>query len=137
MANTIMGRILKIGDVQEIPSRSGTPFRKREVVLDASRFDPYTGDKYENYPSVEFVGKHCGDADGFAVGDLVTVSFFLSGRRSERDGVERYFTSIQGVGIERKQSAQPQQTQPQPQPVAQPQPVQTVDKTIDNYNLPF
>ena len=124
---------MKIGDVQEIPSRNGTPFRKRELVLDASRYDPYTGDKYENFPSMEFVGKHCSDADGFTVGELVTVSFFLSGRRAERDGLVRYFTTIQGVGIERKQVTQPQagaqplpaQPQaPQPQQWAQPQPVQ-------------
>lgn len=130
MANTITGRILKIGDVQEIPSRNGTPFRKREVILDASRYDPYTGDKYENFPSVEFVGKHCSDADGFTVGELVTVSFFLSGRRAERDGLVRYFTSIQGVGIEHKQVTQQQpatqpQTGPQSQPV-HPQPLPQV-----------
>lgn len=125
MANTITGRIWKISDVQEIPTRSGVALRKREVVLDASRFDPYTGDKYENFPSVEFVGKHCDDVAGFAVGELVTLSFFLSGRRAEREGVERYFTSIQGVGLERKVVAQQQTAvQPHSQPV-QPQPAQT------------
>ena len=46
MANQITGRIYKIMPTQSIVSeRTGNTFYKREIVLDASRFDQYTGEK--------------------------------------------------------------------------------------------
>ena len=125
MANKIIGRLFRIGDIQEIPTRSGQPFRKREVIIDASRTDPYTLAKTENYPSVEFCGKHVDDVNGFNVGEAVVVSFYVSGRAYNNGGVQKYFNSIQGIGIDRYAAApQPQPVQPQPQQWTQPQPVQ-------------
>ena len=123
MANKIIGRIFKIGDIQDIPTRSGQPFRKREVIIDASRIDPYTLNKTENFPSVEFCGKHVDDLNGFSVGEAVVVSFFVSGRSYTSGGVQKHFNSIQGIGIDRYAAA-PQPQAPQPQQWAQPQPVQ-------------
>ena len=46
MANTITGRIHKITPTKTITSQAtGNTFYKREVILDASRFDPYTGQR--------------------------------------------------------------------------------------------
>lgn len=52
MSNQVTGRLVYIGQPQEIPSKSGgNPFVKREFILDATTHDPYTGERsqYENY----------------------------------------------------------------------------------------
>ena len=72
MANTMTGRVLLIGNVEEIPSKSGgEPFKKRVVVLNCTHSN--YGDVYENYPSFEFSGKHVDDPADFAVGDSVRI----------------------------------------------------------------
>ncbi len=43
MANTISGKIHLITDVQEIKGKSGNSFYKRQLVIDAKRYDPITG----------------------------------------------------------------------------------------------
>lgn len=126
MENTITGKILLIGQTEVIPvPNSQTPFYKRELVLDASRFDQYSGKKFENYPKFEFTGNNCSILDQFPVGSLVTVSFVLSGRKAEKDGQISFFTNVTGYKIEAysRNGYQPQPAQPQPippQPVASP-----------------
>ena len=122
---TITGRIHSIGNTQSIASKNGgQPFQKRELVLDTTRFDPYTGekDKYENYPMLEFSGEKCKDLDGFNVGQVVTVSFDLQGNFFEaQDGTKKNFTRVRGYKIEARAVASPQ---PQPQVQAQAAPQQ-------------
>lgn len=112
MANTINGKILVIGQTENIPYRDKV-FSKRELVLDATRFDAMTGQPFENYPKFEFVGRHVSDLDGFQVGQAVIVSFVLSGRKRQKDGMDIYITSVQGYKIEPLQrlADQPQQQQ--------------------------
>ena len=44
MSNQITGRLASIGQPQEIPSKNGgNPLVKREFLLDATTYDPYTG----------------------------------------------------------------------------------------------
>lgn len=134
MANTITGIILIIGQTVAVPTnnQNGQPFYKRELILDASRYDQFSGRKFENYPKFEFVGNNCTMLDQFQVGQAVTVSFVLSGRKVEKDGQVNYFTNITGYKVELYQRQQPQQaapyqgqTQPayqgQAQPAYQPQ----------------
>lgn len=46
MANTLTGKILHIYPTQQIPSKDGSKtILKREIVIDCTRFDPYTGEK--------------------------------------------------------------------------------------------
>ena len=104
MANTITGSIRKITPVQEITGKSGKTFSKRTLVLDASRYDRYTGEKkFDNYPSVEFSGELMKTLDGFKEGELVVVSFDINGREvnDPQTGDVRYFNSIRGYRIER------------------------------------
>ncbi len=116
MANTQTGRVLLIGDTQHIEYQ-GKTFQKRELVLDASRYDQFTGEKYENYPKFEFTGRHADDLDAYQVGQLVTVSFILSGRKAERDGKTAYFTNVTAYRIEPySHGAQPSQAS-RPSPV--------------------
>lgn len=64
MSNQITGRLVYIGQLQEIPSKSGgNPFVKREFLLDATTHDPYTGERsqYENILPLEVSGDKCAE----------------------------------------------------------------------------
>ena len=100
MANQISGKVLIIENAVTIPTKSGNTFTKRQIVLDASHYDPLTGQKYENYPALDFVGNRVNDLDNFKVGDLVTISFALNGRPFDKDGKTIYITSVTGYKIE-------------------------------------
>lgn len=111
MALQISGIILQIGNIESIPYQDKV-FKKRELVLDCSYRNQFTGQiERANYPKFEFTGNHVDDLNSFKVGDIVTVSFSLNGSRTERDGQVRYFTNVQGYKIELYQTRynQPQQ----------------------------
>lgn len=113
-----------IGNVEEIPSKSGgEPFKKRVVVLNCTHSN--YGDVYENYPSFEFSGKHVDDSAAFAVGDIVTISFALQGTKYQKSANDpvKYFNTISGYKIEKYQRGG--QTQQQAPPPLQPQGVQS------------
>lgn len=117
MALTITGKVYSIGNTVSIASKNGgQPFLKREVVLDCTRFDPYTGerDKFENFPQLEFGGDKCSELDKCKVGDVVTISFDLNGSFYKgQDGIERNFTRVKGYKVELKQGYnQPSQDKP-------------------------
>lgn len=116
MANQIIGRVFYIGDTNSIKSKDGSKtYYKRELVLDATRFDGLTGQRgYDNFPSIEFSGDNCQLLDQLKMGDVVTVSFDLQGTKYEKDGQTRFFTSIRGYKVEPKQVYQPAQP-PTPQ----------------------
>lgn len=109
MAFQISGIIQHIGNTESIPYQ-GKVFKKRELVLDCSYRNQFTGQiERANYPKFEFTGNHVDDLNGFNMGDIVTVSFSLNGSRSEKDGQVRYFTNVQGYKIEKYQSRYNQQ----------------------------
>ena len=127
MANEIYGKIAYIGKTEQIPSKTGDkPFLKREIVLDASRYDSQTGEKYENHPSIDFNGDKCALLDHFHEGQRVKIAFELRGNAWEQqDGTVKYITSVRGYKIELvEQRTNGATSQPQP-PVEQP-PYQTV-----------
>ena len=106
--NEITGRLVYIGQTEELPSRSGgNVFRKREFLLDATTYDLYTAERsqYENILALEMTGDRCADLDKFSVGTAVTVSFALQGREwTNRDGEVRRMTSVRCYGIEARQN---------------------------------
>lgn len=109
MAFQISGIIQHIGNTESIPYQDKV-FKKRELVLDCSYRNQFTGQiDRANYPKFEFTGNHVDDLNGFNMGDIVTVSFSLNGSRSEKDGQVRYFTNVQGYKIEKYQSRYNQQ----------------------------
>ena len=130
MANTMIGRVLLIGNTEEIPSKNGgEPFKKRVVVLNCTHSD--FGQVYENYPSFEFSGKHVDDPAGFAVGEIVTISFALQGTKYQKSANDpvKYFNTISGYKIEKyqrgnqahqQQAPPPSQTQGAQPPAQQP-----------------
>ena len=149
--NTIIGRIHSIGQTQNV-SKKENAFYKRELVLNASRFDPYTGEERKNIITLTFAQKNCEKLDSFKAGDLVEVSFVLQGREYQpQTGGVKYITDVVGYNIVYHQTNTAQGTgnatqSPQPQaPVAsapvQPAPqTQTVSDTANgggSDNLPF
>lgn len=129
MPNQITGRLVYIGQPQEIPSKSGgNPFVKREFILDATTHDPYTGERsqYENILPLEVSGDKCAELDQYRIGDVITVSFALQGREwTNQDGQVKRMVSIRCYKLEARrpvqqvvQAAQP--VQPSVQPVPQP-----------------
>lgn len=124
MANQITGKILYIYPTQQIMTKDGKPFQRRSLVLDITRFDPYTGERgFENTPMLDFAGDQCQELDKFTIGQVVTVSFDVQGSRYRNaDGKEQIFTRIRPYRIElRRLKAEQQVQQPvQQQPVQQP-----------------
>ena len=116
--NSVIGFIKSIGETANVAKAGNQPFNKRVLVLDVSRYDPMTGEKYENLVSFNFVQRHCDDLNCFAIGEKVEVTFAISG--NEWEG--KIINDIIGFRIER--IGQPQGQQPTTQTPAQ-QPAQT------------
>lgn len=125
MTNKITGRILSISNTVQIQSKnSGATFTKREFLLDATTYDPYTKERseYENIIPLEFSGDKCTELDRFKTGDVVTVSFVLQGRSwSTQDGELKRMVSIRCYKIEARGGvSQSTQNAPVQQPAPQP-----------------
>lgn len=141
MANQLTGKILYIYPAQQIPSKGGSKtIVKRGIVIDCTRFDPYTGERgFENTPMLEFIGDRCAELDKCQVGQIVTISFDVQGTRyRNKDGVEQIFTRVQPYRIELRQTQQAAPIQqPAPQPTYQ-QPSQNFPPPqANNDGLPF
>ena len=119
MANKTVGRIYSISATENIPTKSGNTFTKREVILDVK--NTYNGQEFHNYPKFEMVGNElCQQLDTFRDNDLVTIYFDLSGNNyTDAQGNEKNFTRVRGWKIEMWQK--PEQTQEAPQQSATPQ----------------
>lgn len=112
MANKVIGRVLKIFDTNEIKSKkSDSVFYKREIVLDCTKYDVFTGERgYENLVSLEFVGDKCSLPNSFKPGQIVSVSFELQGSKfTDKDGNEKYFTRARAYAIETVEVKSPNQ----------------------------
>lgn len=144
----ITGRVIALSNVQEIPSsEAGKPaMKKRELYLDMTMYDPYTGERSEreNKPLLEFGGDKVIEKLGalnLQKDDVVTVSFAIQGTpyKDKQTGKNRVFTSIRCYDVEvvrrANQSVQGQQPAPQPQPQAAPapQPVQQSQQNQGQY----
>lgn len=147
MANKQTGRVLAIGQTQSVALKDGKTLLKRELLLDCTRFDPYTGerDTFENTPLFEFSGdKGVAMLDNIQVGQVVSVSFDLQGTKYEKDGQTKYFTRVRPYAVEDVKAKTQQQVtqqpipQPAPQYVAQqPQYAAPQPTPQNNSNLPF
>jgi len=141
MANQLTGKILYIYPSQQIPSKDGSKtIVKRGVVIDCTRFDPYTGERgFENTPMLEFIGDRCAELDKYQVGQIVTISFDVQGTRyRNKDGVEQIFTRVQPYRIElRTQQPTTPIQQQAPQSTYQQQPQNFPPPQGNNDALPF
>ena len=134
MANQISGRVIAVSKVQTVASAdpSKAPLKKREIYIDCTRYDPYTGERsqYENKPLLEFVSDKTLEKvnpvlDSIQKNDIVTISFDLQGRQYKgKDGKTQFTTGIRCYDIavtRRAGQAAAQPVQAAPQAAAQPQ----------------
>lgn len=94
----ITGKILHIYPTQQLTSKSGNAFTKRDFVVAVQSFDRDTGAPTiddDNTPQLSLTGDRCSQLDGIRRGDIVTIDYFLRGRRYRgEDGVEKIITDI-------------------------------------------
>lgn len=117
MPNQITGRLLSIGQTVQIPTKSGATFKKREFLLDATTYDPYTRERspYDNILPLELSEDKCAELDRFHVGDIVTVSFALQGRQWQtQDGEVKRMIGIRCYKLEQRNAQQPAPAAQQP-----------------------
>ena len=119
------GAVHSVSQLLQVPTQTGKPFEKRELVLNCSSYNSQTGEPIENYIKFEFVGDKMGLLDNLQVGQRVVVSFALQGRSytNRNTGHTDYFTSIRGYKIEQPQTRVASQPGEYRQPQAPPQPV--------------
>lgn len=113
MAYKISGSVLYISDTVTLPTKSGTTYTKRDLVITVRKFDQYTGVPSEetgNTPKFSFMNTNCQQLDGIKVGEVVTVLFDINGRSYDKDGRTEYFTDVRPfkVEVQRQLYQQPQ-----------------------------
>ena len=126
-AYEILGNVQHIGATEQIPTKNGSAFTKRTLVLIQRRFDQNTGEEYEpNYPVFEFTGNSCSQLDNFSWGDRVQVSFEVSGSKynDKQTNEEKYIVRLRGFKCEAYQMPQQNNNYQAPAPQPQPQPQQ-------------
>jgi hypothetical protein len=118
----IQGKLIVINDTKEIGT-SG--FRKREAVVETSE------GQYPQTILVEFTKDKCDLLDSYNIGDQVTLSCNLNGRKwTSPSGEDKYFNSIGVWRISGQPAAQP--AQPAAPYIAPP-----LDLSADEDDLPF
>lgn len=127
MANIITGIIEHIGEtIQKLSNDGQRTYYRRELVINARRFDPYTGEPTRDNPvSLELSNDNCKRLDNFKVGDIVDASYILDGMKyqDKQTRETRYFTKISCYKVEPHTVGNKQQpTQPTPPPPTQPDP---------------
>ena len=116
MPNQLSGTIIAFGERRTFQKKDGSQGWNQEVILDSSRFNQQTGEKYENYPSVDISDRN--QLPQLAVGMRVRFDIDVQGRyyQDKQTGQQRHITVVSGYKCEIL--AQPQQ---QPYLAAPPQ----------------
>lgn len=121
------GKIIYVYPTQQLTSKSGNSFTKRDFVLAVQSFDRDTGEPTideENTPMLTLTGDRCSQLDNIQKGQIVTVDFYLRGRRyRDEQNKEKIITDINVTSVRPSgQSVSPPVThaaapQPTPTPV--------------------
>lgn len=109
MANAKIGIVIAVGNPQQITSKSGKTYEKRSIFIDATPYNPYTGERspYENKILFDFIGDKVKNLDNVNVGDVVEVSFDIQGSNFiGEDGKHRNYIHVRPYGLEVKQTKQ-------------------------------
>lgn len=103
-ANQLIGTIVSIGAIEELTSKNGNTYKRRDLVLMLRRFDPNTGEPItdtENTPQLTFMGDKCFELDNYKPGQVVTVSFDIQGRKyTDGAGITKIINDIRPFRIE-------------------------------------
>ena len=87
---SIKGKIHKVGEIKEYGANN---FRKHEVVIQTGN------DKYPSCIPVEFIKDMIEVSKSLDEGYDVEIRCRLTGREWEKDGVTKYFISVQGLEV--------------------------------------
>lgn len=102
----LTGVIIQIDEEKQINER----FKKRDFALQVD--EEYNGNTYSQFIPMQVSQTKCDWLDRYNVGDEVVVNFNLRGKRYEKDGVARYFSTNDVWKIEKTgntvQQAQPE-----------------------------
>lgn len=111
MANQVEGRVHEIGKIETITTKAGTTFEKQELVLDTSRYDTMSGVKgYDNFVVLEFNKENVKKLVGLNKGDIVKVSFELTGYQyTNQQNEVKYVTRARGYNLEVKPTQESRQ----------------------------
>lgn len=122
----LTGKVLYIYPTQQLVSKSGNEFQKRDFVVAMQSFDRDTGEPTidtENTPVLTLTGDRCSQLDSIAVGQIVTVDFYIRGRRyRDENNKERIITDINVVSVRANGVAMPPSTPTQSAPSSPAQP---------------
>lgn len=120
----LTGRVVYVYPTQQLQSKStGNQFQKRDFVMAVQSFDRDTGEPTidrENTPQLTLTGDRCTQLDNIVVGQMVSVSYSLRGRRyRDENNKEKIITDINVFSVNpldvMHQPTQPQSMQPQPE----------------------
>lgn len=100
----ITGKLIYAYPTQQIISKNtGNPFQKRDFVIAVQSFDRDTGEPtidQDNTPMLTLTGDRCPQLDNIAQGQIVTVDFYLRGRRYRDDSnKERIITDVNVTSV--------------------------------------
>lgn len=128
----LTGKIHRIEEEEHISDR----FFKQDFILDISRFNVETGERWENHAQFQVTNGRV-PVNHFAIGQKVKVSFYIAGRFYDRkDGLgQGFFQNLVCTGIEplesvQRESAKKEMTNAELQTT-------TVEEESDNGDLPF
>ena len=81
----LKGKIKLINETNQISDS----FQKRDLVIT-------TSDEYPQHITVQFIQDKCAVLDSYKADDFVTIGINIRGKEWEKDGITRYFNTIQG-----------------------------------------
>ncbi|MEQ8552524.1 MAG: DUF3127 domain-containing protein [Cyclobacteriaceae bacterium] len=91
---TIDGKLIEKSDTQEVTGS----FKKREFVVEYAE-----NPQYPEFLKFELIQSNCQQLDGFNLGDEMTISFNLKGRKwNDPKGGVKYFNSLQAWRLDKK-----------------------------------
>lgn len=94
---TIDGKLIEKSDTQDITDS----FKKREFVVEYAE-----NPQYPEFVKFELIQNNCQQLDAFQLGDELTISFNLKGRKwNDPKGGVKYFNSLQAWRLDKKSGA--------------------------------
>lgn len=100
----LSGKVVYIYPTAQLTSKSGNTFTKRDFVIALQTFDRDTGEPAidpDNTPQLTLTGDRCAQLDGVTPGDIVSVDFYLRGRRyrDPESNKEKIITDINVTSV--------------------------------------
>lgn len=123
------GHVYHIGETEIVSDK----FSKRDFVIEVADENPQTGEMYTHFEAFQLTNKNTSIADGFKIGDEVSVWFGIRSNKLEKDGITKFFTNLTAGRVELINSVPNNRAS---QPVQQPSPQQQNTGLQNNQNVP-